>query len=88
MMHAIAPGLTERIFAKRVEQKHFQDRLAPPSEGNLFKPMTEYHMVSGGWRIANRNRRLPTPVMLGGLMIGTCIGLLISSGKTRRRNRS
>jgi short-subunit dehydrogenase len=88
IMRAIAPGLTERIFAKRVEQKHFQDRLAPPTEGNLFKPMTEYHMVSGGWRIANRNRRLPTPVMLGGLMIGTCIGLLISSGKRRRRNRS
>jgi short-subunit dehydrogenase len=89
IMHVIAPALTERIFAKRVEQKHFQDRLAPSTEGNLFKPMTEYHMVSGGWRIANRNRRLPIPVMLGGFVIGTCMGfLLVSSGKGPRRNRS
>ena len=88
IMHVIAPALTERIFAKRVEQKHFQDRLAPSTEGNLFKPMTEYHMVSGGWRIANRNRRLPIPVMLGGFVIGICMGLLVSSGKGPRRNRS
>jgi short-subunit dehydrogenase len=88
LMHAIAPGLTERLFARRVEQKHFQDRLTPPTEGNLFKPMTEYHMVSGGWRIANRNRQLPTPAMLGALVIGTCIGLLVLSGKRRRSNRS
>ena len=47
---------TSRASMKR--KKHFQDRLAPSTEGNLFKPMTEYHMVSGGWRIANHNRRL------------------------------
>jgi NAD(P)-dependent dehydrogenase (short-subunit alcohol dehydrogenase family) len=59
IMHAMAPGLTERIFAREVEQKHFQDRAAPPTEGNLFKPMTEYHNVSGGWRVATGQRQFP-----------------------------
>ena len=51
LMHAIAPDLTERIYAKQVEKNHFQDKPAPESPGNLFNPMEEYESVSGGWRM-------------------------------------
>ena len=87
MMHAIAPALTERIFARKVEQKHFQDRAVPPTEGNLFKPMTEYHNVSGGWRLATSERRFPIRRLLGTLMIGTGIGLWVLAGKRLRSSR-
>jgi short-subunit dehydrogenase len=50
LMHAIVPGLIERIYAKQVEKNHFQDKPAPESPGNLFNPMEEYESVSGGWR--------------------------------------
>jgi NAD(P)-dependent dehydrogenase (short-subunit alcohol dehydrogenase family) len=83
MTHAIAPGLTERIFAKRVEQKHFQDRPAPPTEGNLFTPMAEYHNVSGGWRVENEGARFPRKTLLGAVVAGTTLGLLIAWGRVR-----
>ncbi len=43
------PGLYERMAAKQIDQDHFADKPAPPSEGNLFEPMPEYTSVSGGW---------------------------------------
>src|SRR5690606_1420760 len=36
--HRVAPGLFEQVFASMVEQRHFQDRPAPPTDGNLFEP--------------------------------------------------
>jgi short-subunit dehydrogenase len=93
IVHAIVPGLTERIFARQVEQKHFQGRSAPPTEGNLFKPMTEYHNVSGGWRVRPEDARLSRRTLLGAVVAGTTLGLLIAWSRRlpsdlseRRRN--
>ena len=50
-IHAVAPGLVERIFPGHVEKTHFQERSAAPSAGNLFEPLHEYESVGGGWRV-------------------------------------
>jgi short-subunit dehydrogenase len=76
MLHAIAPGLAEQFFARRVEKKHFADRPEPSSEGNLFKPM-EYQSISGGWR-ADRGWRFSNQALLGALAIGIGVSLLIA----------
>jgi short-subunit dehydrogenase len=36
MVHMIAPGLTEQVFAKEVERKHFEDRPAPRTVKAIF----------------------------------------------------
>jgi short-subunit dehydrogenase len=85
MMHAVAPALTEQIFAKQVEQKHFEERFTPPSEGNLFRPMN-YETISGGWRAAS-DRRSSNAILLGAVLgIGIC--MLIACGKGLRSVRS
>lgn len=84
MMHAIAPHLTERIYAKQVEQRHFEDRPAPPSNGNLFKPLEQYESVSGGWRAPASNGRFSAEAVLGAAALAG-LGLLITCGRWLRR---
>jgi short-subunit dehydrogenase len=86
MIHAVAPGLTERIFAQRVEQKHFQERPAPSTDGNLFKPMTEYHNVSGGWRVQPEDSRSYRKTLLGAVAAGTTLALLVTWGRQTRQS--
>lgn len=50
LQHTVAPGLTERMFARQVDAHHFQDVPVAPTEGNLFEPMAEWSTVSGGWK--------------------------------------
>ncbi|MBI4497432.1 MAG: SDR family oxidoreductase [Chloroflexi bacterium] len=59
LLHSVAPGLAERLLARQVDRSHFQERSAPPTPGNLFRPMPEWTSVSGGWRA-------PTGRALGG----------------------
>jgi short-subunit dehydrogenase len=87
MMHAIAPAVAEQIFAKQVEQKHFEDRLTPPSEGNLFKSM-EYESIGGGWRAGASNRRFFTETLLGAAALGIGLALLIACSSRLRNFRS
>ena len=83
-MHAIAPALTEKVFAKQVAQRHFEDRSAPRSEGNLFTAM-EYESVSGGWRAAARNQRLSTEALFGAAAAAALgAGLALLTVQTRR----
>jgi short-subunit dehydrogenase len=49
-LHAIAPGLTERLMGRMVERKHLQDHPAPPTAGNVLQPMAEWTGISGNWR--------------------------------------
>jgi short-subunit dehydrogenase len=74
VIHAIAPALTEQIFAKQVEQNQFDDHPAPRSEGNLFKPMP-YESSNGGWRAVSK-RRFSNQALLGAFV--ACLGLLIA----------
>ena len=83
MMHVLAPALTERIFAKQVEQKHFADRPARRSEGNLFNPM-EYESISGGWRGDAGNRRFSNEALLAAAAWAASLGLLIACRRWRK----
>jgi hypothetical protein len=56
LMHALAPALFERLFARRVERDHFEPEPSPPRSGNLFAPVTEGSDASGGWRSRSRSR--------------------------------
>jgi short-subunit dehydrogenase len=86
MAHAIAPGLSERIFANRVEHKHFQNRPTPATDGNVFKPMTEYHNVSGGWRVELGHGRFSRKTLLRAVAAGTTLALLLCWGRQPRQS--
>jgi short-subunit dehydrogenase len=48
-MRTMAPALAERIIARKIDRQHLGDKSAPPSDGNLFQPLAEFHSVHGGW---------------------------------------
>ena len=51
LQQTLAPGLGERLMATMVDKQHlYQDRPAPPTDGNLFEPMPQGTGVSGGWK--------------------------------------
>jgi short-subunit dehydrogenase len=50
VMRTMAPPLAEKMVAKQVDRDHFAQRSAPPSDGNLFEPMTIWNSVGGGWQ--------------------------------------
>ncbi|AUX47000.1 short-chain dehydrogenase [Sorangium cellulosum] len=65
--HNLAPAMMERMMARQVEKKHFQDRSEPPTAGNLFEPMPQWSGVSGGWKRSGsgRGRKLVMGLALG-----------------------
>lgn len=44
---AVAPGATERLMARTVAKRHFQQSPSGRSQGNLFSPQSD--AVHGGW---------------------------------------
>lgn len=75
-MHAVSPGLSERLLAKQVEKHHFQDRPASASEGNLFQPMDDYQEVGGGWRAEPLGRKTSKSALAGLAALAIGLGLL------------
>jgi NAD(P)-dependent dehydrogenase (short-subunit alcohol dehydrogenase family) len=66
VQHTLAPNLGERMMAHMVDRQHlYQDRPAAPHSGNLFKPMPQYAMVSGGWLNAEHDSSSPMRTLLG-----------------------
>lgn len=55
--HALAPNLYESMAGHLVARRHFLDRPAPPSEGNLRRPLDRRPELRGGWRIKARSGR-------------------------------
>ena len=49
VVHAVAPGMHDRIMARHTEKKHFKEEPARPSRGNLFQPDPSHTGISGGW---------------------------------------
>jgi hypothetical protein len=49
LLRSLAPGLAERMMARRVEEKHLSRQPAEPTSGNLFWPLPALNEVSGGW---------------------------------------
>lgn len=62
VMHAVAPGVHDRMIAKQVDKKHFQDEAAEPTPGNLFHADPAHTGISGGWIPADKS---PAPRNLG-----------------------
>ena len=54
--HTLAPALAERAYAIQAERDHFQDGVAPPTEGNLFEPVAEGTEAGGGWQAGSTLR--------------------------------
>ena len=68
--YTLAPGATEPQLAVMVDRLHLHDEIpAPPSSGNLFKPMMEGSGISGGWggESGERTRRLATTAGMAAL---------------------
>jgi short-subunit dehydrogenase len=72
--HAMAPGLAERMMARKVESDHFEDVPVPQSRGNLLEPMPQWTGVSGGWLPAGNGGGAGGA--LAGLVVGFALGLL------------
>jgi NAD(P)-dependent dehydrogenase (short-subunit alcohol dehydrogenase family) len=71
-MSSVAPGMAERLMARKVMQDHLQDRAAAPSRGNLFEPNPEEARVHGGWDRLSQGyvRRIPwTALGIGALAL-------------------
>lgn len=70
-MSSVAPGLAERMMARKVTQDHLQDRAAPPGHGNLFEPKEDEARVHGGWdRLGQGHvRRIPWAALGAGALV-------------------
>ncbi len=53
----LAPTLAMRLGAAWVNLTYFEDRHAPPTNGNLFEPMPAWNRIRGGWREKMRHPR-------------------------------
>ena len=80
--HALAPGLFNRLAAPRTEDKHLQDRPAPPSPGNLFEPSRERGRT-GGWRQSHGTGQGPSGRR--GVLLATLAGALLGALAYRYR---
>jgi short-subunit dehydrogenase len=78
------PGLFERMFAKLVDRGHLQSRPAAPSEGNLFRPMSELDSVHGGWSQPSKRRVSRAGLGLAaGAAVAVVAGLVIANNKRK-----
>ncbi|CAI8760477.1 Short-subunit dehydrogenase [Methylocaldum szegediense] len=77
----IVPGLFDRLAARVVEAKHFQDRVVPPTSGNLFEPMPESASVHGGWKRPRQRPSIAWMALAGARGMGVGYGF---AGRGRR----
>ncbi len=87
--HAMASAAMERMMARKVEQDHFEDRPAPPSAGNLVRPM--WDAVHGGWRQGAQQRRgeVSTATAVAGAALAAAIPIgLMAWREMQRRART
>ena len=94
MMDKVAPGMAERMMARKVSEGHFQDKPAQASEGNLFKPMEQCSGVSGGWKeqeepVITRQQRVAFGLGILGAGLGA-LGWMYAKGMLKfghKKNR-
>ena len=84
-LHSIAPGTLEGLAARKIEKEHFQDKPAPPNEGNLFAPMPQYASISGGWQARESPSKTPRLVLGASALLATGAAWWLSR---RKRHRS
>jgi NAD(P)-dependent dehydrogenase (short-subunit alcohol dehydrogenase family) len=74
LQQKLAPGAYEKVMAHQVDDDHFTERPARPSQGNLFEPMPEYAVVSGGWSTGSHRNGVIGKVALTGLALALAGG--------------
>ncbi|MBA2364810.1 MAG: SDR family oxidoreductase [Chloroflexia bacterium] len=88
VLHALAPGLYERISSRRaVEQQIVRDEALDPHSGNLFEPVPEWTGISGGYKPAAREtvRRSMTRSLTLAAATGLALYLLRPRNGTSHR---
>ncbi|MGX2029607.1 SDR family oxidoreductase [Methylocaldum gracile] len=83
-MWNLAPPLAERMVARKVERRHFQDRPGPDSPGNLFEPMPEFDTVRGGWLEPHQQRYRKSAWTAGTLALLAGLGAALYLNSSRR----
>lgn len=84
----LAPAMTERLMARKVDQDHFQDRPAAATPGNILRPM--WDAVHGGWRQedhARRDDRGGTVAAVAGAALAAAVPLGLYAWSRSRRPR-
>jgi short-subunit dehydrogenase len=85
LLRSAAPyALGDAVIAATIEKKHFQDRTAEPSAGNLFQPMPQYATVDGGWSTPSYARRSGKGPLAGALLVGIGLALFALQPSKRR----
>jgi hypothetical protein len=82
--HWIAPGLYERMIARRVPKDHFTNIRTSPTKGNLFEPMLEWAGTRGGWRnpeLDARRRGVTVGILAGVAAMGLAFMMWRRRGK-------
>lgn len=57
LVRTLAPGLFDRKYKRMIEQNHFQGQPDAATTGNLYEPMPQWGLVSGGWLDNESNAR-------------------------------
>ncbi|NBM21132.1 short-chain dehydrogenase, partial [Streptomyces sp. GC420] len=80
----LAPGLTEKLLALKVDRTHFTGEPASDSDGTLYAPPSEADGTHGGWHGTGRSagRRLTALALAGTAAAGTA-GRLRNGTPTR-----
>lgn len=86
-MHNLVPPLAERLVARKVARRHFEDTPGRDSPGNLFEPMPELDTVHGGWLDSSRPRRRTAAWNAGTLALLAGFGAALYLNYSRHRHR-
>jgi hypothetical protein len=79
ILHALAPGVYERVAAAQIPANHLADESAWPTDGNLFVTM-QPKTVHGGWR-DGRARKLA----IAGALLALPVAALSVAAAARAR---
>jgi NAD(P)-dependent dehydrogenase (short-subunit alcohol dehydrogenase family) len=78
LMHALVPGIYERLVARQIPRGHLADESAWPTDGNLFVTM-QPKTVHGGWR----NGRAKKLAIAGALLALPVAALSVAAARDR-----
>ncbi|MFG3496976.1 SDR family oxidoreductase [Streptomyces sp. NPDC047928] len=82
----VAPGLTEKALARKVDRTHFvRGASAPDSDGTLYVPPPGTGAVHGGWHGASRTagRRALAAGAAAGILAGAAAAAATAAGRSR-----
>lgn len=73
IIHAVAPGATERLMSRAASRRHFQRRVSGPSHGNLYVPQPD--AMHGGWNGRNSHLGRNVALVAAGIAVAVPLGI-------------